>query len=146
MILRETCPQGCSRWYKRNGHIHTGKQNHRCKVCGRAFVLTPENSVITEEQRADQYAVYTRVIPPARHRAITKLVRMTNHIERLNCTLRRRVSRLVRVTLSFSKPLLITSGPSHISFAITTSPGVQHYQDSATQIKRYNASHYSYYL
>ena len=146
MILRETCPQGCSRWYKRNGHIHTGKQNHRCKVCGRAFVLTPENSVITEEQRADQYAVYTRVIPPARHRAITKLVRMTNHIERFNCTLRRRVSRLVCVTLSFSKPLLITSGPSHISFAITTSPGVQHYQDSATQIKRYNASHYSYYL
>ena len=31
--------------------MHTGKQNHRCKVCGRAFVLTPENSVITEEQR-----------------------------------------------------------------------------------------------
>jgi insertion element IS1 protein InsB len=29
----------------------TGKQNHRCKVCGRAFVLTPENRVITEEQR-----------------------------------------------------------------------------------------------
>jgi ribosomal protein S14 len=35
-----------------NGHIHTGKQNHRCKVCGRAFVSTPENSVITEQQRA----------------------------------------------------------------------------------------------
>jgi hypothetical protein len=31
--------------------MHTGKQNHRCKLCGRAFVLTPENSVITEEQR-----------------------------------------------------------------------------------------------
>ena len=38
-------------WYTRNGHIHTGKQNHRCKLCGRAFVLTPKNSVITEEQR-----------------------------------------------------------------------------------------------
>lgn len=32
--------------------MHTGKQNHRCKVCGRAFVVTPENAVITVEQRA----------------------------------------------------------------------------------------------
>src|SRR5919106_6021935 len=51
MTPREACPQCGSRCYKRNGHIHTGKQNHRCKVCGRAFVLTPENRVITEEQR-----------------------------------------------------------------------------------------------
>src|SRR5690242_9113401 len=51
MTARESCPQCGSRWYKRNGHMHTGKQNHRCKLCGRAFVLTPENSVITEEQR-----------------------------------------------------------------------------------------------
>ena len=63
MMLRETRPQRGSRWYKSNGHMHTGKQNHRCKVCGQAFVLTPEKSVITEEQRADPYAVYTRVIP-----------------------------------------------------------------------------------
>jgi transposase-like protein len=51
MVPREACPQCGSRWFKRNGHIHTGKQNHRCKLCGRAFVLVPENSVITEEQR-----------------------------------------------------------------------------------------------
>src|SRR6185369_12108644 len=51
MIPREACPQCGSRWYNGNGHIHTGKQNHRCKMCGRAFVLNPENSVITEEQR-----------------------------------------------------------------------------------------------
>src|SRR5712692_9524283 len=51
MTPREACPQCGSRWYKRNGHIHTGKQNHRCKVCGRAFVLSPENHLITEEQR-----------------------------------------------------------------------------------------------
>jgi insertion element IS1 protein InsB len=225
MAPREACPQCGSRWYKRNGHIHTGKQNHRCKVCGRAFVLTPENSLITEAQRAlierlllerislrgicravgvglqgllqfmgerfqavpedlyvkpvnsapavilqrleaeldelwsfvgkkanrqwvwialdattrqvlafhvgdrsgqsasalwqrlpavyqeqaifytDQYAVYAEVIPAARHRAISKLARATNHVERFNCTLRQRVSRLVRSTLSFSKKL-----------------------------------------
>jgi insertion element IS1 protein InsB len=225
MTPREACPQCGSRWYKRNGHIHTGKQNHRCKHCGRAFVLTPENSVITEDQRAlierlllerislrgicravgvglqwllqfmvtrfqaapedlyikpadgtptvilqrleaeldelwsfvgkkenrqwvwiamdaatrqvlafhvgdrssqsamalwekipavyqeqamfytDQYAVYTGVIPLTRHRAISKLARKTNHVERFNCTLRQRISRLVRCTLSFSKKL-----------------------------------------
>ena len=222
MVLREACPQCGSRWYKGNGYIHTGKQNHRCKACGRAFVLNPENQVITAEQRTlierlllerislrgicravgvglrwllqfmiecfqaapehlhiqstagtqvvilhrleaeldeiwsfvrkktdrhwvwiamdattrqviafhvgdrnsqsattlwekiparyqeqamfytDEYTVYTGVIPPARHRAITKLARTTNHVERFNCTLRQRVSWLVCATLSFS--------------------------------------------
>jgi len=53
----------------------------------------------------DQYAVYQGVIPAAQHRAITKKARKTNHIERFNNTLRQRVSRLVRDTLSFSKKL-----------------------------------------
>jgi insertion element IS1 protein InsB len=48
---------------------------------------------------------YTGVIPAERHRAITKKARKTNHIERFNNTLRQRVSRLVRETLSFSKTL-----------------------------------------
>ena len=51
----------------------------------------------------DQYVVYKGVIPPAQHRAISQLARTTNHVERFNCTLRQRVSRLVRSTLSFSK-------------------------------------------
>ncbi len=225
MMARAGCPQCGSRWYKRNSHIHTGKQHHRCKRCGRAFVLTPENSVITKEQRAlierlllerislrgicravgvglcwllqfmseqfqaapdhlhvqgsakapmvilqrleaeldelwsfvgkkanrqwvwiaidaatrqviafhvgdrsqesaerlwaslpatyrkravfypDQYTVYKGVIPTTQPRAISKLARKTNHVERFNCTLRQRVSRLVRGTLSFSKNL-----------------------------------------
>jgi insertion element IS1 protein InsB len=53
----------------------------------------------------DQYVVYEGVIPAAQHRAISKLARKTNHIERLNNTLRQRVSRLVREALSFSKKL-----------------------------------------
>ena len=53
----------------------------------------------------DQYAVYKGVIPAEQHRAITKKARKTNHIERCNNTLRQRVSRLVRETLSFSKKL-----------------------------------------
>ena len=53
----------------------------------------------------DCYEAYKGVIPSAQHRAITKLARKTNHVERFNCTLRQRVSRLVRATLSFSKKL-----------------------------------------
>jgi insertion element IS1 protein InsB len=53
----------------------------------------------------DPYEAYQGVIPPAQHKAITKEARKTNHVERLNNTLRQRVSRLVRETLSFAKKL-----------------------------------------
>ena len=53
----------------------------------------------------DGYASYQGVISAIQHRVVTKVSRGTNHIERLNCTLRQRVSRLVRATLSFSKKL-----------------------------------------
>jgi insertion element IS1 protein InsB len=53
----------------------------------------------------DQYDAYSGVILAARHKAITKHARNTNHSERVNTTLRQRVSRLVRETLSFSKKL-----------------------------------------
>jgi IS1 family transposase len=53
----------------------------------------------------DQYEAYRGVISAERHQAITKKARKTNHIERFNNTLRQRVARLVRETLSFSKKL-----------------------------------------
>ena len=53
----------------------------------------------------DQYDVYKGVMPAEQHRAITKKAKKTHHIERCNNTLRQRVSRLVRETLSFSKTL-----------------------------------------
>jgi insertion element IS1 protein InsB len=53
--------------------------------------------------QTDQYVVYEKVIPAAQHRAIHKLARKTHHIERFNNTLRQRLARLVRNTLSFSK-------------------------------------------
>jgi insertion element IS1 protein InsB len=58
----------------------------------------------------DQYVIYAGVIPTAQHRAISKLARTTNHLERFNNTLRQRVSRLVREALSFSKKLANHSG------------------------------------
>ena len=225
MVIRDVCPQCQSSKYKKNGHIHNGKQNHRCQDCGRQFVACFEQSLISDDTRAlierllverislrgicravgvnlkwllgflvqcfealpdhlhvqpvtcqqevliqrleveademasfvkkkahkqwiwialdaksrqviafhvgdrgrksaqrlwakipeayrqhatfytDQYVVYVGVIPAVQHRAISKLARKTNHIERFNNTLRQRVSRLVREALSFSKKL-----------------------------------------
>lgn len=51
MIVRDACPACQSQQFKKNGHIHNGKQNHRCKDCGRQFVLHAENRFIDEEQR-----------------------------------------------------------------------------------------------
>ena len=53
----------------------------------------------------DFWEAYQTVIPGKRHRAVGKDSGQTNRIERFNCTLRQRVSRLVRKTLSFSKKL-----------------------------------------
>ena len=225
MVIRAVCPQCQSPKFKKNGHIHNGKQHHHCHDCGRQFVQCFEPSLISEDKRGlierlllermslrgicravgvtlkwllgclvqcfaalpdhlhvqpvsctrdvlvqrleveadelasfvqkkankqwvwiamdattrqiiafhvgdrshtsaehlwakippayrhhatfytDQYVVYTKVIPAAQHKAISKLARKTNHIERFNNTLRQRVSRLVRAALSFSKKL-----------------------------------------
>ncbi|MGH9900335.1 MAG: IS1 family transposase, partial [Pyrinomonadaceae bacterium] len=48
---------------------------------------------------------YKGVIPPERHEVCGKESGLTSGIERFNCTLRQRVSRLARQTLSFSKKL-----------------------------------------
>jgi insertion element IS1 protein InsB len=225
MVVRDACPGCGSLQFKKNGHIHSGKQNHQCKACGRQCVASAEDRIIADEQRTliahllrerislrgicravgvsltwllrfmverfaacpkhlhvqppaaptevvirqleaeademwsfvgkrankqwiwiamdartrqviafhvgdhsrdsakqlwakipwvyraqatfhtDQYDAYTGVIPAERHTAITKHARKTNHIERFNNTLRQRVSRLVRATVSFSKKL-----------------------------------------
>ena len=225
MIVRDACPACGSTRFKKNGHIHNGKQNHQCKTCPRQFVQCSEQCLISDDKRGlierllverislrgicravgvtlkwllsflvqcfealpdhlhvrpvtchgnvmirrleveademssfvkkkgnkqwiwiamdattrqiiafhvgdrshtsaehlwakiphayrqhatfytDQYVVYAKVIPAVQHRAISKLARKTNHIERFNNTLRQRVSRLVRAALSFSKKL-----------------------------------------
>jgi insertion element IS1 protein InsB len=225
MVIRDVCPQCKSPKYKKNGHIHNGKQNHHGHDCGRQFVQCFEQYLISDDKRGlierllverislrgicravgvkrkwllgflvqcvealpdhlhtqpitchghimlrrleveaddmasfvqkkadkqwiwiamdatsrqvmafhvgdwsrksakrlwakiphayrqhatfytDHYVVYEGVIPAAQHRAISTLARQTNHLERFNNTLRQRVSRLVRETLSFSKKL-----------------------------------------
>lgn len=51
----------------------------------------------------DFWAAYGVVLPSKRHRAVGKETGLISYIERFNNTLRQRVSRLVRKTLSFSK-------------------------------------------
>ena len=51
----------------------------------------------------DKWEAYGLAIPSAQHMACDKGSGQTNLIERFNCTLRQRVSRLVRKSLSFSK-------------------------------------------
>jgi IS1 family transposase/DNA-directed RNA polymerase subunit RPC12/RpoP len=213
------CPSCLSDSIKKNGHIYNGKQNYRCKVCGRQFVedrelpeidertkeivvnlllerlslrgicrtlgvsLTwllwffkkiaseiPEDMAVVKKQKSritieidemwsfvgkkqnkvwvwlaidletrqivgfhvgnrskqdarqlwkslpgvyrqcavcytDFWEAYSKAIPNCRHRAVGKESGKTNHIERFNCTIRQRVSRMVRKTLSFSKIL-----------------------------------------
>ncbi len=51
----------------------------------------------------DYWDAYNSVLPSKRHKAVDKDSGKTSYIERLNNTLRQRISRLVRKTLSFSK-------------------------------------------
>lgn len=53
----------------------------------------------------DYWAAYGTVFPSQRHRAVGQETGKTSYVERFNNTLRQRVSRLVRKTLSFSKSL-----------------------------------------
>jgi len=53
----------------------------------------------------DYWAAYMTALPSKRHFAVAKESGLTSYIERFNNTLRQRVSRLVRKTLSFSKNL-----------------------------------------
>jgi transposase-like protein len=51
MVIRDVCPQCKSPQFKKNGHIHNGKQNHHCHDCGRQFVQCCEQYLISEEKR-----------------------------------------------------------------------------------------------
>src|SRR2546426_11208417 len=51
MVIRDVCPRCKSPEYKKNGHIHNGKQNHQCKDCGREFVDGFEQDLVSDETR-----------------------------------------------------------------------------------------------
>jgi transposase-like protein len=49
MITRDVCPQCQSPKYKKNGHIHDGKQNYQCKDCRRQFVDCFEQNLVSDD-------------------------------------------------------------------------------------------------
>jgi transposase-like protein len=51
MVNRDVCPRCKSPMYKKNGHIHGGKQNHQCGDCGRQFVQGFAQYRIAEDKR-----------------------------------------------------------------------------------------------
>lgn len=52
---------------------------------------------------SDFWDAYAKVIDTGRHHQVGKETGQTNHVERWNCTLRQRLGRFVRKSLSFSK-------------------------------------------
>jgi len=55
----------------------------------------------------DFWASYSAVIPKEQHFAVGKETGETAHVERWNNTLRQRLARFVRMTLSFSKSVVM---------------------------------------
>ena len=52
---------------------------------------------------SDYWSSYAEVFDPDTHRSVGKHTGLTNHVERFNATLRNRLGRFTRKTLSFSK-------------------------------------------
>ena len=52
---------------------------------------------------SDHWSSYDAVFDPDTHRSVGKHTGLTNHVERFNATLRNRLGRFTRKTLSFSK-------------------------------------------
>jgi IS1 family transposase len=76
--------------------------DHSAKTCRRLWKLIPENYKRCHSF-SDFWEAYAKIFPKATHRSLGKDSGQTCHMERWNCTLRQRMARFVRETLSFSK-------------------------------------------
>jgi len=76
------------------------------KTCQRVWEAIPEG-YRQGHCFTDFWAAYAAVIPEEQHTAVGKETGETAHVERWNNTLRQRLARFVRMTLSFSKSLIM---------------------------------------
>lgn len=70
--------------------------------CQHLWNLVPDNYKHSQTF-SDFWAAYDKVIQTGKHHSVGKDSGETNHVERWNNTLRQRIARYVRKTLSFSK-------------------------------------------
>ena len=82
-------------------HVGDRSENSAKELWKKIPEIYKKNSVFY----TDDWNAYKGVIPKNQHVVADKGSGYTNIIERFNCTLRQRVSRLVRSALSFSKTI-----------------------------------------
>ena len=76
--------------------------DHSAETCQRLWNKIPKDYQACHTF-SDFWGAYQKVFPEEKHRSVGKDTGETNHMERWNCTLRQRLARYVRKTLSFSK-------------------------------------------
>ena len=97
--------------------FHIGKRN---KAFGRSINGKTTGRIKKKAHfYTDKFSAYYEIIPWKQHSPVGKESGKTSYIERFNCTIRQRCSRLVRKTLSFSKKLENHIGQSKCLYVIT---------------------------
>jgi IS1 family transposase len=94
------CAERADRWSLLPLGIGAGK------TCQRLWEAIPEG-YRQGHCFTDFWAAYRAVIPEEQHTAVGKETGETAHVERWNNTLRQRLARFVRMTLSFSKSVVM---------------------------------------
>ena len=68
-----SCPSCNSEQIVKNGKIHNGKQNYKCRNCGRQFVKNPQNKVIDQSTKDLIDNLLLEKIPVAGISRVTKV-------------------------------------------------------------------------
>ena len=66
------CPGCGSTCVVKNGKSHSGKQNHKCRNCGRQFVSAPTNLLVSSETKALVDKLLSEAIPRSEERRVGK--------------------------------------------------------------------------